>query len=469
MQPGDAGVAVCLTGELRWHALTLATFQQLVLARLRSPHRLYFAGPAGEHHGAALRVLGRLGAQPPDICAYNPEITWAWGPGSMGRPDGPFEMHAATLCTDDRVRPRARRLRFDLRHLPIFRRCLVVNRRSNEGTMPLPSGMDSTAPYNTTRARPCPSAVSLVVQLWQARQSLQLVRSAERRLRIRHGAILRIRPDIFFFRPVELPRPPPGLASWYSMFEESCHVREGVSEAVYGKANLRFLQDFWLYGSRDVMEVALQEPLERLLGFGRDAAAFMACATCHNRPATITPDGRVGEPCCKRKPRSTPKYALHPVPETLNHHYNESRQCLKYTSPYGLLRVNPGEACFVVQARMPKGKGGRLIKAKEWRQVDVASPAVGSRLRGLSPRFLEGVASVYRRCFGLASNLSCPRTVGDRKLFSGAEAPCLRSPTVRCADADGLAAAAGAGRGGFECAGAGLAAVVVGSMHDSRR
>ena len=85
--------------------------------------------------------------------------------------------------------------------------------------------------------------------------------------------------------------------------------------------------------------------------------------------------------------------------------------------------------------------------------------------QGLSPRFLEGVASVYRRCFGLASNLSCPRTVGDRKLFSGAEAPCLRSPTVRCADADGLAAAAGAGRGGFECAGAGLAAVV-GSMHD---
>ena len=154
--------------------------------------------------------------------------------------------------------------------------------------MPLPSGMDSTAPYNTTRARPCPSAVSLVVQLWQARQSLQLVRSAERRLRIRHGAILRIRPDIFFFRPVELPRPPPGLTSWYSMFEESCRVREGVSEAVYGKANLRFLQDFWLYGSRDVMEVALQEPLERLLGFGRDAAAFMACATCHDRPATIT-------------------------------------------------------------------------------------------------------------------------------------------------------------------------------------
>ena len=256
--------------------------------------------------------------------------------------------------------------------------------------MPLPSGMDSTAPYNTTRARPCPSAVSLVVQLWQARQSLQLVRSAERRLRIRHGAILRIRPDIFFFRPVELPRPPPGLASWYSMLEESCHVREGVSEAVYGKASLRFLQDFWLYGSRDVMDVALQEPLERLLGFGRDAAAFMACATCHDRPATITPDGTVGEPCCKRKPRSTPKYALHPVPEALNHHYNESRQCLKYTSPYGLLRVNPGEACFVVQARMPKGKGGRLIKAKEWRQVDVASPAVGSRLRGAGPALPRG-------------------------------------------------------------------------------
>ena len=88
-------------------------------------------------------------------------------------------------------------------------------------------------------------------------------------------------------------------------------------------------------------------------------------------------------------------------------------------------------------------------------------------LEALESATRRAVASVYRRCFGLASNLSCPRTVGDRKLFSGAEAPCLRSPTVRCADADGLAAAAGAGRGGFECAGAGLAAVV-GSMHDLR-
>ena len=73
---------------------------------------------------------------------------------------------------------------------------------------------------------------------------------------------------------------------------------------------------------------------------------------------------------------------------------------------------------------------------------------------------LQGVAAVYRSCFGLASNQSCPRTVGDRKLFSGVEAACLRSLTGRCASQDDLAAAAGAGRIGFQCAATGIAKLI---------
>ena len=149
-----------------------------------------------------------------------------------------------------------------------------------------------------------------------------------------------------------------------------------------------------------------------------------------------------------------------------------SEMCIRdrYRALYGLLRVNPADACFMVQARMPRQD---RVRGMQWGQVDVTTLATTlatgrrSRVRlstvhpELSPRFLQGVASVYRRCFGLASNLSCPRTVGDRKLWSGAEAPCLRSLTARCADADGLAAAAGAGsEGGFECAGAGMRELV---------
>ena len=318
--------------------------------------------------------------------------------------------------------------------------------------MPLPSGMDSTAPYNTTRARPCPSAVSLVVQLWQARQSLQLVRSAERRLRIRHGAILRIRPDIFFFRPVELPRPPPGLASWYSMLEESCHVREGVSEAVYGKASLRFLQDFWLYGSRDVMDVALQEPLERLLGLVATPPPSWPAPRATTGPPRSPPTARWASRAASASRGRRPSTGFHPVPEALNHHYNESRQCLKYTSPYGLPREpRRGVLCGAGadakrergDARSRRRSGGRSTSRARIRPIETqgAEPAL-PRGRGvrvpplLRPRLEPQLPADRRR----------PR------LFSGAEAPCLRSPTIRCADADGLAAAAGAAAAVSRCA-----------------
>jgi hypothetical protein len=473
-------LAVCLTGQLRWHTLTLANLQHFVLGRLATAHRLYYIGP-GERQGSAEQTLRLLGAEPQDICAYNPQLTWAWGSGSMGVPMDPFEMHGAGFCTDAR---RARQVVFNLRWLPIFRRC-IAQKKGSLTAIPLPD-MDgppctrSTLPgticmtqYNVSRAQPCPSAVSLIVQLWQARQSLALVRTAEQRLSIRHHAVLRIRPDIFFFKPVDLPRPAAGQTSWYSMMEESCLIHEGWEEATYGLKHQRFLQDFWMYGSRDVMEVALEQPLDRLLGFGRDAAKFMACATCHRRPASISP-GRgalvvaQGESCCQRQRKNTPKYALHPLPDTLVHVYNESKHCLTFGDAYGVIRANPAEECFMVQARLPiptRRKGPGLRLRYKWGEVDL-SRGVPRRLRlygqhtDLSAPFLKDLAALYHRCFGLASNTSCPRTVGDKKLWSGAEAACFRSQTATCASQEDIGPRGVGGRTGFECAMAGMPKLV---------
>ena len=476
---GASPLAVCLTGQLRWHTLTLANLQHFVLGRLLTAHRLYYVGP-GEHQGSAEQALRLLGAEPQDVCAYSPQLKWAWGSGSMGVPVDPFEMHGAGFCTDAR-RARARQVVFNLHWLPIFRRC-IAQKKGSLTAIPLPSNMDGppctrstlrgtscTSQYNVSRAQPCPSAVSLIVQLWQARQSLALVRAAEQRLSIRHHAVLRIRPDIFFFKPVDLPRPAAGQTSWYSMMEPSCLIHEGWEEATYGLKHQRFLQDFWMYGSRDVMEVALEQPLDRLLGFGRDAAKFMACATCHRRPASISPgrgklESAPGESCCERQRKNTPKYALHPLPDTLVHVYNESKHCLTFRDAYGLIRVNPTEACFMVQARLPIAnlrRASGVLKYK-WGEVDL-SRGVPRRLRlrgqhtDLSAPFLKDIAALYDRCFGLASNTSCPRTVGDKKLWSGAEAACFRSQTETCASQDDIVPRGGVGgRAGFEGAMAGM-------------
>ena len=245
-------------------------------------------------------------------------------------------------------------------------------------------------------------------------------------------------------------------------------VHEGIEEATYGIKHQRFLQDFWLYGSRDAMAVALEAPLQRLLTFGREAAAFMACATCHARPSSISPRGKVGESCCRRHAKNTPKYALHPVPETLSRRLNGS-QCLPFRDSYGLLRVNTADSCFMVQARLPRATASRRQQKRQglqWGQVDLAAgiPPGLARHRhqhaGLNARYLRAVASLYQRCFGLSSNASCPRTVGDRKLFSGPEAACLRmrSSSGACSSGD-LVPAAGAGPTGFGCVDSGLAAL----------
>ena len=64
----------------------------------------------------------------------------------------------------------------------------------------------------------------------------------------------------------------------------------------------RFLADFWLYGSRTAMDVALAEPLAMLLEYGLSAQRQMAVRTSRRQ--------------------GHPKYAWHPVPAALTKHFN---------------------------------------------------------------------------------------------------------------------------------------------------
>ena len=273
-------MGVCLTGELRWFGLTLSSLQVFLLQALE-PHsyRLYHVGPRQPLlHGAERRTLHRMGADIHDVCHYDPNITFEWGAGNdtTWLPSGPFERHGPTPSADatlpyKRKLPRSVELRFDARWLPIFRRCLLSGNTIGP-TAPLgfPKNVRAHS-YNRIRSRPCAAGVSLIIQLWQSTQCLTLMNAAENRWRaagqsLWHETILRLRADIFFFRPIALPRPSQQQGPlWYSFMEETCQVSQARVEATFGNARGRFLQDFWMYGSREVMNTALSQPLQHLL------------------------------------------------------------------------------------------------------------------------------------------------------------------------------------------------------------
>ena len=416
-------VAVCLTGQLRWFALTLANVQHLLLNQMQSS-RLYYVGPHDPLlEGAAERMLMRMGAGRQDLCTYNATVTWEWGQSNqIGEPTGPFEMHGASVCASRPVgqEEKPAQLRFNARWLPLFRRCLAhtADRTGERPNYPLGFDPDETPNrlYNQARAAPCSAGVSLIMQLWQSSQCIQLIKAAETRettaatfsVPRRHDAVLRLRTDIFFFRPIVLPQPRRSQGdTWYSMLEDTCGIQCGIAEKKSGVMPARFLQDFWLYGSRKVMDVALAEPLRVLLRLGKEYLQIM-----------LNPD---------HSEHSTPKYYYHPIPHLLAERYNETRHCLPYTQRYGLLRINVGLRCFFVQARV--GSTGSKLS---WRELAVTMSEMQSAredrwLGEDAAHFLPAVATIYRRCFGLAADNKCPRVVGDRNLFHGVEGACLRS------------------------------------------
>ena len=215
----DGLVAVCLTGQLRWPALTLAMLHQFVLRWIPLSRR-YFVGPGDASYERGEPLLRKLDFPRAARCAYDPSISWEWRTASAGG-DAPFELHAERPCITGGERRRPK-LRFDVSRLPVFRQCQLhqnkrlpeINKRLPDNRMPRPAGLDASkaSKYDRVRSRPCASAISLVLQLWQCQQCFQLIRSAEQAApgAVHHSSVLRLRSDIFYFEPVRLPRFPDG-------------------------------------------------------------------------------------------------------------------------------------------------------------------------------------------------------------------------------------------------------------------
>ena len=74
---------------------------------------------------------------------------------------------------------------------------------------------------------------------------------------------------------------------------------------------------------------------------------------------------------------------------------------------------------------MHAGQPRAALRATVWEAIDIGEPT-GKYLTnfeahklasaGAAPWLLPAISELYRRCFGLLSNLSCPRIVGDRQM-----------------------------------------------------
>ncbi len=445
-----APLAVCLTGQLRWPELTLANVQQHLLARLGAAYRLYFVGPADESYNRAKVVL-RARLKVADACAYHPMPHWIWSNASLSDPSS-FEVHGSDICTRRRHsngNGTPPRLIFNVAWLPFFRRCAGRFAKRFPVGDEAPHGYPNTwnrGPLRRKRSWErllCSSAVSLVMQLWQSTQCLNLLQRAEqhsdtRERAVRHAAVLRLRTDLFFFAPVRLPnvlKQPAGAADArttaaaaamtprFSLMEETCTIERALVE-MRRKARAQFFQDFWILTNRAAMVAALRAPLDRLLQAGRDSTLALAK---HDRPPV--------------------EFAVNPVMYGLNSRFNSSH-CVRQSSAdqqhVGIVRVNPAERCFMVQLRVGK------TTLSGWTEVDLATGAVSAKCGGILRNFtwgcttqmkvnfqarlpifdtprLRSIANVYERCLGLKSNLSCPRVTGDKLLKSGSLASCFRA------------------------------------------
>ena len=424
----DGMVAVCLTGQLRWPALTLAMLHQFVLRWIPLSRR-YFVGPGDASYERGEPLLRKLDFPRAARCAYDPSISWEWRTASAGG-DAPFELHAERPCITGGERRRPK-LRFDVSRLPVFRQCQLhqnkrlpeINKRLPDNRMPRPAGLDASkaSKYDRVRSRPCASAISLVLQLWQCQQCFQLIRSAEQAApgAVHHSSVLRLRSDIFYFEPVRLPRFPDGASAWFSTMEDSCDVEHATHQAVDkpgGKGRNRFLQDWMLYLSRAAWDV-LNLPLQLLLQFGRDAAAAAIAAPWHGM---VVP----------------PWYHYHPFPHALETQLpNASTRCVPISNAtfYGMLRANPAERCYAVNARLPicMWRRKRRSPCKHWapgRAWKVFAPSDRRSFASsvqFGGRLLEEIDRGIRDCSGLTANASCPRLVGDQSIFQGKNDPCL--------------------------------------------
>ena len=100
---------------------------------------------------------------------------------------------------------------------------------------------------------PCSGAISLVMQLWQCAHCLELIEERERTWNgVFHDQILRVRADLFFFRPVALPPLGDSTQPRFSLMEPTCNIEAGLHEMArklrpqfFRKLRPQFFQDFW--------------------------------------------------------------------------------------------------------------------------------------------------------------------------------------------------------------------------------
>jgi hypothetical protein len=82
--------------------------------------------------------------------------------------------------------------------------------------------------------------------------------------------VLKLRTDIFFFHPVQLPPIPDLEQPWYSLMEDTCIAVPGARHTMLQHSQSchphawefkRFVSDFWAYGNRRAMGAAMRELL----------------------------------------------------------------------------------------------------------------------------------------------------------------------------------------------------------------
>ena len=400
--------AVCLTGQLRWSPLTLAMLRQFVLQPLTHAWRAYFVGPADAEFDQSMPLLLKhFVRSSDDMCAYDHHVTWTWR-----GVEEPFELHGRNAC----VGPPRPRLAFNVDRLPVFGVCEHSGEHSltMEGANPL-----------------CSLEVSMLMQMWQCAQAIALVERAEARPSsgLWHSRVLKLRTDIFFFQPVELPQIPDLEQPWYSLMEDTCIAVPGARHMMLQHSQAypphawefkRFVSDFWAYGNRRAMGAAMRELLRTV---------FV------NASERIDPKQAARSKHLRQPRTALEGFYVQPWPFVVSKLYNKT-QCLDYGASIGLIRVNPTMSCFVVQARLMRAhvsnRGGvragqprAALRATTWEAIDIGEPA-GTYLTefelhrlasaSTTPWLLPAIADLYRRCFGLVSKVSCPRTVGDRQM-----------------------------------------------------
>ena len=402
--------AVCLTGQLRWSPLTLATLRQFVLQPLTHAWRAYYVGPADAEFDQSMPLLLKhFVRSSDDMCAYDHDVTWTWRGA-----EEPFELHGRDAC----VGPPRPRLAFNVDRLPVFGVC----EHSNDFALPHMQGANPL----------CSLGVSMLMQMWQCAQAIALVERAEARSfsGLWHSRVLKLRTDIFFFHPVELPPIPDLKQPWYSLMEDTCIAVPGARHIMLQHSHAcpphawefkRFVSDFWAYGNRRAMGAAMRELLRTV---------FV------NASERIDPKQAARKTFLRNPTTALEGYYVQPWPFVLSKLYNKT-QCIDYGAGIGLVRVHPTMSCFVVQARLMRAhvsnRGGvpavqlsrAALRATSWEAIDIGEPA-GTYLTefeahrlasaGATPWLLPAIADLYRRCFGLVSNVRCPRTVGDRQM-----------------------------------------------------